>query len=335
MSANEKKLCREMERLLVLYSAGELEAQERARVEAHAAECAACAEALDEERALAGLVASRPQEEPSALLLARCRSELADALDAQQPGGFWGRVAEALRPKRWFALHPAMTAVFYVMLGITAGLTLPRLLMSPAGTDPARRVPVAVIPVSESDWERVNVYGLVALPQEAATEPPRVEVRYALERPEVLQGTIEDPEVRRFLIRLAQDNQRFNSGLRLDSVELLRARAADAEVQEALCTVARTDRNPGVRLRALEALRAYAREDKVRKTLLEALLKDDSPGARLEAIATLRAVLEQPEADVDQELMRVLEDRSRHDSNNYVRMQSAAALRLASARPPY
>jgi len=130
---------------------------------------------------------------------------------------------------------------------------------------------------------------------------------------------------------VVQKGQRFDPGVRLDSVDLLRAQSSDAEVRRALCAAVRNDGNSGVRLKALEALRGFEQEETVRHTLLDALLHDSNPGIRVEAInslqAALRAMAETGAALADPRLLDALRDRMQRDPNNYVRLQSAAAIR--------
>ncbi len=171
-------------------------------------------------------------------------------------------------------------------------------------------------------WERVR----------AVVVQPGVEFFYRGDEPRVVPGSLDDGDVRRALIFVMQDSQIFDSGLRLDSLEALRVRSGDAEVRGAFCRAARNDRNPGVRLKALEALRGFEQDAQVRKTLIEALLRDDNPGVRVEAINALRAAAAGPP---DAELVKVLRDRMQNDSNSYIRLQSAAAVRQIGSHGQY
>ena len=147
--------------------------------------------------------------------------------------------------------------------------------------------------------------------------------------PTSIVGSPEDADVERALTFVLENGQRFDPGARLDSLDVLRTQAADPEVRRALCAAARADRNPGVRMKALEALQGFEKDPAVRQTLLEALQSDDNSGVRVSAINllvnSLRADGESGPADP--RILAVLRDRLRNDPNNYVRLQSAAALR--------
>ena len=87
--------CEDIESLAVLYSCDELDVAARAALEAHTAQCSACAAVVSREGRLQQAVASIDQPadllDRSGLLLAQCRSQFAEALDdrqakANQPG---------------------------------------------------------------------------------------------------------------------------------------------------------------------------------------------------------------------------------------------------------
>ena len=105
MSVFEHNLsCKEVAPLLVFYVCDEVSEKERKQIEAHLANCAACAaQALEERRLQEVMIAGlQPADELDAagVLLAQCRSELAESLDDAtethaQPG--W---LDAFRPAR-------------------------------------------------------------------------------------------------------------------------------------------------------------------------------------------------------------------------------------------
>lgn len=327
--------CADMERFAALYVWDELEPEPRAAVEEHVAACIACAARLAEERDFSLLAAQRQLQEPSVTLLAQCRSEFSDALDQQESSGIVARLRNLMRPKRWFSLHPALSAAGCIVAGLLVGTALPSLLRSPESpaTPPSAAAPQprAALPVS---LEAAQISGISVIPT-SDPQQPGVEVRYVAERPEVVRGSLDDVEVRRMLVQVMQDTSRFHSGLRMDSLDLLRSRADFSDVRQALCEVARSDKNPAVRMKALEALRGYGQDERVRRTLMDALQRDDNPGARMEAIRALAGLLEDPESPDQAEVLKVLQDRVNHDPNNGIRLESAAAIRQVGARARY
>jgi hypothetical protein len=264
--------------------------------------------------------------------LAQCRGELADRLDDVVSDGWWQRLVEWLRPKTWFVVHPAWSAVLCIMLGVSLGVLIPRWLQ-PKESLPSPGYVVQAPAVSPDDLSRLGVHRISQIPGSGGQ--PDIEVQIGSEQPFLLSGTVDNRDVRSVLMYVMRNNQRFDSGLRLDSLEALRTGKDDAEIRQAFCQAARNDRNPGVRLKALEALRDSVHDAPVRKTFLDALLQDDNPGVRIEAINALRTLAESAQGELDPQLVKVFRDRMQHDPNTYVRMQSAAAVRQFGSRAQY
>jgi hypothetical protein len=329
--------CNEFERKAVFYACDELAPDERQALEQHAATCAACAASLAHEQELIAAVSARLADEPSPVLLAQCRGDLADALDDASHFGFKRRLMAWLRPATWFVVRPAWSAAICVILGITLGITVPRWLQThdaqSEGTLSAGSM--VVRPPSDLSGQDLRSVSRINFVPGAGAGQSGVQLYYVGEEPRVLSGTLDDSDVRRALMYVVQNNLQFDSGLRLDSLEALRARSDDADVRSAFCFAARNDRNPGVRLKALEALRGFELEDQVRKTFIDALLRDDNPGVRVEAINALRSVADHSEGKPDAELLKILRDRMQNDPNSYIRLQSAAAVRKLGPRAQY
>lgn len=323
---------KDLEQLLTLYVCDELEAEERAALEQHAAGCAACAAAIEAERRVLELMVSRENQEPSAVLLAQCRSELAEALDdLPAPVPVWQRWTAWMRPSRWFALRPALSAVALVLVGVIVGNVAPGMLLAPPDHDPS--VAERVQGLGDRDLRNFDVSG-VSLVSTGSGGMPVVSLQGRTERPIEFMGSPADADVRRALLFVVQNGQRFDTGVRLESIEALRVVSDDEEVRRTLCHAARNDRAVGVRLKALEALREMSTDADVRQTLLDALLRDENPGVRAEAINALRALARSGES-IDRRLVEVLRDRMERDPSTYVRLQSAAAIRDLGPRAEY
>jgi len=341
--------CAAVEQRLTLYTCEELGAGERAAVEQHVGQCAACAAALAQVLRLrqAFTAVEQPAEklDPSGLLLAQCRSELAEALDdvaAREISGRWGRL-RALHPLNWLARsfvgHPAWSAALLILLGVALGTVVPEWVRQQG--EPGTGLPamtVSAARLSDQDLQNMGVAGINWAPN-GATGSPNVEVRLTAQKPVVLRGSLEDAEVKRVLTYVMLNGQQFDPGVRLDSVDLLRTRSSDAEIRRALCAAARKDHNAAVRLRALEALRGFEREDAVRQTLVEALVNDENPGVRVEAInllgGMLQVVAERGQSNADEPLVNALRNRVKKEPNKYVRLQCESAIRQMGPRKTY
>lgn len=318
--------CAEFERRLALYVWEELDPAGRESVEQHVAACPACATALDRERTLLEQLSSIAPEQPSDLLLAQCRRSLASNLDRAETGmRWWQRLQTAFRPVRWLTARPAWTMAALVLLGFLAGRIVSRSGEPVAGV--AETAPGE--PVAASPYETSSVTGIERLPDGG------VAVRMRTEQPVVVEGMLNDGPIRRALLSALQASDTPDPDARLESVDLLRTSRGDQAVRRALCQAVLHDSNPSVRLKAVEALRGLEQEPEVRQALLQALERDSNPGVRVEAIGALRSFLDSSPGDEwtrDGSVVRILRDRQRKDPNEFVRLQSDAAIRQISAR---
>ena len=332
-------LCEEMESLALLYACDELDAGARAAVDAHVAACTSCAAVFSREARLQQAIDSLEQPadslDRSGLLLAQCRSELAEALDDRaakanqsvwrsivSPFSWWGALRDTL------IYHPAMSMTVLVIAGFLAGVAGQRLRVAPrqvAAVRPA--VTVSATPKITDQQLQSAGSAHVAWVTPAGSGTPTVQVQIMSQTPMNIVGAPDDADVLRALTFVLQNSQQFDPDARMDSLDVLRTRAADPEVRRSLCAAARLDRNPGVRMKAIDALQGFEQDPTVHQTILDALRSDDNSGVRVAAINLLLVALQSGSAAADGPTLDVLRDRARNDSNSYVRLQSAAALR--------
>ncbi len=361
--------CDEFEALAVLYAAGELDDAERAAVEAHARECAACAGVLENEIKLRNaLVEDEAAEgiDRSGLLLARCRSELSETLDEAEKNSARSGWRRMLSVAGWgamlrgaLAVHPGWSAAALLLAGALLGLGGRAWYVETSLPLPGKPLmTVSAAPrISDQELETMGVEGVRVQPQQDG-EAPRVEVQMLSRHPVVVQGSSDDAEIRRVLTYVIGHPQKFDPGVRLDSLDVLRMDTSDAQVREALCQAARNDSNPAVRLKALEALHGSADDPDVLQAMLDALAGDDNSGVRIEAVNGLLLALDgagdpsgnavagnavaanasvantlgaKEKATLDAGAPDVLRDRMQNDPNQYIRMRSAAALERLAA----
>jgi hypothetical protein len=360
MSVFEKSVsCKGVAPLLVFYACDEVSDRERKQIEAHVANCQACATQLAEENHLqetmVAALQSADEFDSSGILLSQCRSELAEALDDLSAPP----LQEQWRPfgwlRRWMALRPAWSGALLVLFGIVVGTqVLPWMQNNHPGDANSQAMNVtAKPPLTRDQLDKMEVAGINFSPSSDAGSPS-VRLQLSAEQPMVLTGSVEDSDMRHVLTYVVENGERFDAGVRLDCLEALKAAARDQQVRQALITAARKDQNPAVRMKALESLRAAASDDDVRQTLLDALEHDVNPGVRVEAVNVLVGSLQHgdteemaPESgdptstvapsrtDEDpsvERVVRVLEQLQRRDPSRYVRLRSAAALRQIGPR---
>jgi len=152
-----------------------------------------------------------------------------------------------------------------------------------------------------------------------------VEVRYNHVVPEKIQGSVEDPAIRRLLM-LASENS-DSEGVRDDSVGLLAAECRAGHgcqatgIRDALMAALLYDRNVGVRRKALEGLEPYVTQDvQVRDAVLEALMNDPDPRIRTAAVSLLQPL------EADTSVREVLYSVANSDRNPHIRTVSRQVL---------
>jgi hypothetical protein len=340
----EELNCANFEECAILYAARELTEEDRAAVDAHAVHCASCAAVLSREMNLRGILAARVQPadalDGSKLLLARCRSELFEAMDdaSAQARRAW---RSFLMPWRWmafrhaFVFHPGWSAAALLLAGALAGTAAHewyRQIASPLLGKPVITVS-APAPLTQEELETIDRDGIRLEPQ-SDSPAPKVELQVRSPRPRVVQGTPDDAEIRRVLAYVIGHGGQFDDSVRLDSIDALRPEADDPQVQAAMSEALRHDPNPAVRLRAIEALRDVGSAPDVQSAILGALSDDDNSSVRIQALNTLLERMrsrEFPRAPFDNRAVSILRDRMHNDSNSYIRSRSADALgQLAS-----
>jgi anti-sigma factor RsiW len=339
--------CSSFEPLLALHAAGdELDPAEQAEIADHLAHCPGCAATLEQEKELLALIAAH-RSSPDAALLASCRAGLVDALDREEDRGWFRRWALRLAPVGWLSPRPAWSAALLLLIGFSVGMLGPRLLPHGAvpavtATSPDSHAVTPAPPQENSEASSLNdidlhtaeVAGINVLPA-GGTQPPQVELQLRAQQPITVQGTASDDAVKRVLLNVLRNNDRFDPDVRLNAVELLRSQTDDPEVRSVLCHAVHTDHNAAVRLKALEALNGAEPQDIIRQTLLDALVDDQNPGVRIEAINSLRDMAAKGQVVSDDHMLAVLHDRMEKDPSTYIRLQSAAAIRDLGPRQKF
>jgi hypothetical protein len=359
MSANRLTRCGDIAPLLVFYACDEAEPEEREQIDAHLANCASCTAQLREEQEMQSALVSAfqpaDQLDPSGALLAQCRSELSELLDDLSAPPLRQQWSPFGWMRRWMALRPTWSAAGLVLLGLAVGtqvaLWIPARDGGSSGFASGQAVNVkAAPPLTNEDLSKMAVAGVNFAP--AADSLGTVQLQVRTEQPIVLSGSVDDVDVRRVLTYVVMNGERFDPGVRLDCLDVLKTRTGDKDVRHALLAAARKDQNAAVRMKALEALRDSTADDAVRDTLLEALQHDANPGVRVEAVNLLVRSLgsdapaaapapgappeiagaqSPPDPSVDR-VIRALEGLQHRDPNPYVRLRSAAALRQIGPR---
>lgn len=301
--------CEWVKQNILLYVYNELADDARYELEQHLARCTDCAAELKSARKFHAVLSELPVEEPSPNLLAASRMRLQETLETTKQGGFWRRLV--FDPAAWLRqvrFAPALAAVIFIV-GFAGGVGATYHLL---GNRPGGQSITASAPVAES-----SIAGIRSVSQEPGSN--QVTIKYDTVSTQQAQGSLNDQRIQQLLLFAARSN--YNSGVRMDSVDLLTQQPNDTQVREALMYALRYDSNPGVRLKALDGLSAYVKSDpRVRDALLEALMNDSNPGVRTEALHLLEPVR------ADSSVRAVLQQLAQNDRSEYIKNQARSIL---------
>jgi anti-sigma factor RsiW len=303
--------CVWMQQNITLYLYNELPDDARFEFEQHANRCQACAALIGEFQGLHRQLDAWPKLEATPNLLASARMELQERLETAQQLQGWRRFV--LDPVTWlrrWRFSPALAAVIFIV-GFGSGVgTMYRVAGNIRGA-------VSMSPVSTQPRAEASISGIRTIQQEPDTN--RIKIQYDTTTPEQAQGSLNDPAIQQLLLYAARNN--YNSGVRMDSIDVLRQKPEDGRIREGLVFALRYDSNPGVRLKALGAVAPYVRGDiRVRNAVLEALLNDNNPGIRMGALHALEA------SRADTSVRQALQQLAKDDPNPYIRTESRKML---------
>ena len=294
---------------ITLHVYGELADDARHELEQHVERCADCAAELKAEEEFHGLLSQERAAEPTANLLASSRMKLQEALETAVHGGFWHRLA--FDPANWLrqvSFSPALASVILIV-GFAGGLgTAYKVLPHSA--------PVATTGTAPAPAE-ASITGIRSITQDVGTN--QVNIKYDTVSTQETQGSLNDQRIQQLLLFAARNN--YNSGVRMDSVDLLTQKPDVSQVRDALIYALRYDTNPGVRLKALDGLGGFVKDDvRVRDSVLEALVNDANPGVRTEALRLIEP------AKADGSVRGVLMTLAAKDSSQYIKSQARTML---------
>ena len=300
--------CEWVKQNILLYVYNELADDARYELEQHLGRCADCTAELKTTRQFHAMLSELPVEEPSPNLVAASRMRLQEGLETAEQGRFWQRMI--FDPAAWLRqirFAPALAAAIFIV-GFAGGIATSYKVLS-GGTS------IATVPVGTP--AESSITGIQSITQNPGSN--HISIKYDTVSTQEAQGSLNDQRIQQLLLFAARNN--YNSGVRMDSVDLLTQEPNNTHVREALMYALRYDSNPGVRLKALDGLGAYVKSDpRVRDAMLETLVQDANPGARTEALHLLEPVR------ADSSVRLVLQKLAQSDQNQYIRSQARIML---------
>ena len=295
---------------IVFYVYDELADDARYEMEQHLGRCQACAGELKQARDFRADMSSAPhaQLEPSPNFLAASRMRLQESLETTEQRQGWLRWA--FDPVAW--LHqvrfaPALAAAIFIF-GFAGGVV---------ATFQSRPPRIAETASTAGSPTEASIAGIREIAQEPGSN--KVKISYDRLQPSWKEGSIDDPAIQQLLLYAARNQA--NSGVRVNSINLLSQQGDDSRVREALVFALRYDKNPGVRLKALDGLQAYVKDDtRVRDAIIEALLHDSNSGVRTQAIRMLQQV------KADSTVRGAFDHLAKEDQNVFIRKEAKRVL---------
>jgi hypothetical protein len=293
---------------ITLHVYGELADDARYELEQHVARCADCAAELKAEQDFHALLSQTPAAEPPPNLLAASRMRLQEALETAEQGGFWRRLA--FDPANWLRqvrFSPALASAILIA-GFAGGVGTSYKVLAHPQQGPTTPAPTAA---------ETSITGIRSITQDPGTN--KIAIKYDTVATLETQGSLNDQRIQQLLLFAARNN--YNSGVRMDSVDLLTQKPDVSQVRDALIYALRYDTNPGVRLKALDGLGNFVKDDvRVRDVVLEALVNDANPGVRTEALRLIEPV------KADGSVRGVLMTLAAKDQSQYIKSQARTML---------
>jgi hypothetical protein len=306
--------CEWVKENVILYVYDELADDSRIELEQHAEHCPACAAEIAAARGFHKEMSARPQVELSPNFLAASRMKLSEALETTEQAQWRKWIVDPTEWLRQLRFSPALASGILI-LGFAAGTLTAWKVFGSSATGSGSTIISRGNPANDNS--EANIAGIHSItPMDGSNN---VEITYDKLVPTTAKGDINDPRIQQLLL-LASRSQ-TNSGVRIDSVNLLSQKSDENNVREVLMSALRYDKNPGVRLKALEGLSGVIKTDtRVRDAVLEALLHDTNSGVRSEALHVLQPV------KADSSVRITLEELARNDKNAYIKLESERML---------
>jgi hypothetical protein len=300
---------------IVLHVYGELADDARHELEQHVARCADCALELKAEQSFHALLSQDRAADPTPNLLASSRMRLQEALETAPQGSIWNRLA--FDPVNWLRqvrFSPALASVILI-LGFAGGVGTTYKLSGTRG--PSTGTPIAISTPANGVPAEASIAGIDSITPVPGTD--QVSIKYNAVAPQEVHGSLNDQQIQQLLLFAARNN--YNSGVRVDSVDLLAQKSGEMQVREALIYALQNDTNPGVRLKSLDALGNYVKSDtNVRDSVLRALVNDSNSGVRIEALRLIEPV------KADGSVRGVLMALAAKDQSTYIKSQARTML---------
>ena len=225
--------CEWVRQNILFYVYNELEDDARYEVEQHLARCPECATEFKSTRKFHATLSEMPVLEPTPNMLASSRMQLQEGLETARQGGIWQRLI--FEPTTWLRqvrMSPALAALIF-MVGLGGGIGATYNVLGSGrggGSLLTGSLESGSGNPSSQPLESSAIAGIRSVTQEPGSN--QVSIKYDTVSTQEAQGSLNDQRIQQLLLFAARNN--YNSGVRMDSVDLLTQAPNDTRVREAL-----------------------------------------------------------------------------------------------------
>jgi HEAT repeats len=317
----------------------ELKDDERALLDIHLGECSECRAELNGMEKFHSIIVRQDSIEVSDMLHQEARQQLRTALLEQRlQKSVWKDTFESIYEYVFREPKIAFGGVAVAALGMFVGY----LVFGPLRST-TEKMALQERPLFQ---EAVHVDGRRDSFTQEATRTSNlhfidsdagdgvVEFTFDAVTPMRVRGNVNDDKVQKVLARALTNEE--NAGVRLRTVGAIASRDhggknSDPEVKAALISALKEDVNPGVRQEALRVLLRYPLDMEVKQALMYMLSHDKNSGNRIAAINGLASASMEGHK-MDQDLLKLLRQKTESDNNNYVRRQARTVIQEVAYR---
>ncbi|MCX6150986.1 MAG: HEAT repeat domain-containing protein [Ignavibacteriales bacterium] len=305
---------------LSLYN--ELTEEESRELNKHIVSCTDCKSEFEKVEKLRLVLNGLKTTEPGEQLLSDARRELRSNIQIEQSKkSLWEISIERLNQFLSSNIRVAMSGAVMVLVGIGIGYLLftksdvidTSQFINASQTDPFERNDIKIRNLQFNNSPSGNN-----------------EVSFSFEavKSVKMKGKIGDELIQKVLAHSLVNEQ--NDGVRLRTLNAISAQTEnkkkpDAKVKVALISALKFDSNAGVRREALVVLKKFPVDEDIIEALLFVLKNDKNSGLRVAAINSLSDD-KISEKNLSKEMLELLQQRSREDENQYVRIRAKSIL---------
>lgn len=301
----------------------ELSEEEDLQLKSHLNGCTECTAELQELTRLGNILEKARMEEPDEKTLLEARQDLRAALRMERNRKSFGEdILDKIRGFLFLNYKAALGSAFTLVLGLAIGYMVFRPHIAQNGGSSFK-------PAVSQEHQAQNDVKIDNLRfEDSDASDGKVSFSFDAVKPVHMEGNINDEAIQKVLARALVSER--NDGVRLRTINTIAAQTgkdstADPRIKSALISALKHDSNPGVRREALLVLSRFRMDKDIKDAFLFTLANDKNAGLRVAAINSLQT--ENPEKiQSDQELIKILKQKSQDDQNDYIRIRAKAVL---------